>query len=57
MPRPSNEFQKFDAAMDTILKADPKAVKDAMDAEKQERQQTGKKRGPRPKAKTEGSPR
>lgn len=27
-------FDKFDAAMSTILKADPKAVKAAMDADK-----------------------
>lgn len=36
--RKSNEHNKFDKAMDTILKADPKAVKDAMEAEKQERE-------------------
>jgi hypothetical protein len=29
-----SEFDKFDAAMSTILKADPKAVKAAMDADK-----------------------
>lgn len=34
----SREFQEFNSAMDTILKADPKAVKDAMEAEKQERE-------------------
>lgn len=29
------EFDNFNSAMDTILKADPKAVKEAMEAEKQ----------------------
>jgi hypothetical protein len=32
------EFENFNVAMDKILKADPKAVKDAMEAEKQERE-------------------
>ncbi len=45
----NDQFKKFDDAMTTILKADPKAVKDAMDAEKQEHERTGKKRGPKPK--------
>ena len=31
------DFDKFDAAMGTILKADPKAVKAAMEADKQGR--------------------
>ncbi len=48
----NKQFEKFDDAMTTILKADPKAVKEAMDAEKQEHERTGKKRGPKPKAKT-----
>ena len=30
----NKEFEHFDAAMKTILSADPKAVKDAMEAEK-----------------------
>jgi len=30
----SKEFQAFDKAMSTILRADPKAVKAAMEAEK-----------------------
>ena len=33
-----SEYDNFNKAMDTILKADPKAVKDAMEAEKQERE-------------------
>jgi hypothetical protein len=33
MPNP--ELDNFNNAMDTILKADPKAVKEAMEAEKQ----------------------
>jgi hypothetical protein len=30
----SDEFKKFDETMETILRADPKAVKEAMEAEK-----------------------
>ena len=30
----SKEYQKFDQTMNTILRADPKAVKSAMEAEK-----------------------
>lgn len=30
----NKEFQKFDRAMNTILRADPKVVKAAMEAEK-----------------------
>lgn len=45
----NTEFNNFDKAMQTILRADPKAVKAAMEAEKNERQiraeLTGK-RGP-----------
>jgi hypothetical protein len=33
--KPNLEFDKFNSAMDTILKADPKAVKEAMEAEKE----------------------
>lgn len=33
------EFDTFDAAMDTILKADPAAVKAAMEADKRDRAQ------------------
>ena len=29
-----NDKERFDKAMDTILRADPKAVKEGMDAEK-----------------------
>jgi hypothetical protein len=32
--RSNPEFQRFNSAMDTILRADPKAVKEAMEAEK-----------------------
>ena len=31
------EFQNFNTAMDTILKANPQAVKDAMERDKEER--------------------
>jgi Na+/phosphate symporter len=34
MPRHSNEYSTFNKAMDTILRADPKAVKEAMETEK-----------------------
>jgi predicted ArsR family transcriptional regulator len=51
----SREYQSFTKAMGTILKADPEAVKAAMDAEKRERQleaqRTGKRgRGRPPKS-------
>lgn len=34
--RDSKEFAQFNQAMETILRADPKAVKEAMEREKQE---------------------
>jgi hypothetical protein len=34
--RESEEFRKFEQAMSTILRADPKAVKAAMEADKAE---------------------
>jgi hypothetical protein len=43
----NNEFQKFDQTMKTILRADPKAVKAAMEAEKQA---NAKKRKAKPSA-------
>jgi len=33
----SKDFEAFDAAMSKVLRADPKAVKDAMEDEKRER--------------------
>jgi hypothetical protein len=33
----SSEFESFNTAMDTILRADPKVVKAAMEEEKRER--------------------
>jgi hypothetical protein len=50
MQEKSNEFDSFNSAMDTILRTDPKAVKEAMEAEieatKRERQARGElKRG------------
>ena len=46
------EYEKFNAAMNTILRADPKAVKAAMEAEKRERameaERTGKRGRGRP---------
>ena len=55
----SREYQSFSNAMGTILKADPEAVKAAMDAEKQERAmeavRTGKRgRGRPPKHSASG---
>ena len=48
----SREYQTFSNAMGTILKADPAAVKAAMEAEKQERaleaERTGKRGRGRP---------
>jgi hypothetical protein len=35
MAKTSNEYRKFNKAMDSILRADPKAVKGAMEADKQ----------------------
>jgi hypothetical protein len=32
------EYDQFNSAMDTILKADPKAVKSAMEVERQQRE-------------------
>jgi hypothetical protein len=37
MPKTSGEYRAFNKAMDTILRADPKVVKAAMDEAKQER--------------------
>lgn len=37
MTRHNPELDKFNAAMDTILKADPKAVKATMEQDKKER--------------------
>jgi hypothetical protein len=52
----SNEYRTFDKAMSTILRADPNAVKSAVDAEIQantaEREARGEhKRGRKPKRK------
>jgi hypothetical protein len=50
------EYEKFSKAMDTILKADPKAVKAAMEEEKREREleqrRTGKRGRGRPPKQT-----
>lgn len=51
----SEEFTKFDAAMDTLLRADPAAVKAEMDRHQQEhakeREAKGeRKRGRKPKS-------
>lgn len=53
----NQEFDNFNSAMQTILRADPKAVKEAMEREKQEnaamREAKGEqKRGRKPKAKS-----
>ena len=54
----SREFQEFNSAMDTILKADPAKVKAAVDAEIQtsiaEREARGeRKRGRKPRSTSE----
>lgn len=41
----TTDFDKFDAAMGTILKADPAKVKAEMEADKQERAKIRAKRG------------
>jgi predicted ArsR family transcriptional regulator len=43
----TKEYQKFVSSMGTILKADPEAVKAAMDAEKRERQLEAQRTGKR----------
>jgi predicted ArsR family transcriptional regulator len=55
----SREYQTFSKAIGTILKADPEAVKAAMEAEKRERameaERTGKRgRGRPPKSSSSG---
>jgi hypothetical protein len=41
----SREFQEFNAAMDTILKADPAKVKAEMEADKEAREEARKAKG------------
>ena len=43
----SREYQTFNNAMGTILRADPKAVKEAMEAEKRERKMEAERTGKR----------
>jgi hypothetical protein len=45
--KPNLEFDKCNSAMDTILKADPKAVKEAMEAEKEANAKTSQRVHPR----------
>lgn len=56
----SKESERFNKAMATILKADPKAVKAAMEAEKREReleaQRTGKRGRGRPPKRAASAP-
>jgi hypothetical protein len=42
----SREFQEFNSAMDTILKADPEKVKAEMEADKREREEQRKAKKP-----------
>lgn len=61
MNRSSREFDTFNKAMQTILRADPKAVKEAMERESQaqaaEREAKGeRKRGRKKAAKNRPSP-
>lgn len=39
------EYQRFNAAMDSLLKADPKVVKEIMEQEKRERAKEQKSKG------------
>lgn len=41
--KPNPEYDDFNTAMDTILKVDPKAVKEQMEHEKQERAEQRKR--------------
>lgn len=41
----SRQFQEFNAAMDTILKADPAKVKAEMDEDKRQREEARKAKG------------
>ena len=45
------EYESFNAAMNTILRADPKAVKDAMEAEKKANAKERKAKGERKRGK------
>lgn len=45
--KPNTEFKAFNAAMGTILKADPAVVKSAMEAERQEREEETRRTGKR----------
>ncbi|MGC2502202.1 MAG: hypothetical protein WA400_08765 [Silvibacterium sp.] len=47
MTKTSREYTSFDKAMDTILKADPKAVKEAMEAEQKANAKERKAKGER----------
>ncbi len=47
MNKANTEYDTFSSAMDTILKADPEAVKAAMDAEKREREEEQRRTGKR----------
>jgi len=47
MTRKSTEYKQFSTAMGTILKADPDAVKAAMEAEKKERKMAAERTGKR----------
>jgi len=57
----NTEYNAFSGAMDTILRADPSAVKAAMDAEKRERaleaERTGKRGRGRPPKQSSASSR
>jgi predicted ArsR family transcriptional regulator len=58
--RHSKEYSAFNKAMGTILRADPKAVKEAMEADKRERtleaERTGKRGRGRPPKSSASSP-
>jgi hypothetical protein len=45
MQKQNPEYEQFNASMEKILRADPKMVKAAMEAEKQERKMEAKRTG------------
>jgi predicted ArsR family transcriptional regulator len=53
----SPEFRTFTKAMDEILKADPQAIREAMDTEKREREEAQRRTGKRGRGRPAKHPR
>jgi hypothetical protein len=51
----SNEFETFEAAMNSILRADPKAVREALEREKQENAGMREAKGERKRGRKTGT--